>query len=110
MLLPQFTTVSDEALAILIFENIIETWVDMMKNNIKKNSQVSWKYTNGGSSHGELGSSQRYQGWSSDKMTRINNLFDLVQADHKALHANAFEEAFQDFCIRGGMTGKKERL
>ena len=69
MLLSQFTTVSDEALAILIYENNRETWVDMMNNNIKKNSKISWKYTNGGSFHGEIGSSQRYHGWSSDEMT-----------------------------------------
>ena len=99
MLLSQFTTVSDEALAILIYKNNRETWVDMMNNNIKKKSAISWKYTNGGSSHGEIGSSQRYQGCSSDGMNRFNELFDLVQADRKSLHANAFEESFQDFCI-----------
>ena len=47
-LLSEFTTVSDEALAILIFENNIETWKDMASKNITKNSNVSHKYTNGG--------------------------------------------------------------
>ena len=37
MLLSQFTTVSDEALTVLIYKNNRETWMDMMKNNIKKN-------------------------------------------------------------------------
>ena len=39
-LLSQFNTVIDEALAILIYKNNRETWVDMMNNNIKKNYKI----------------------------------------------------------------------
>ena len=37
-LLSEFTTVSDEALAILIYENNIDTWKDMAYRKITKNS------------------------------------------------------------------------
>ena len=42
-MLSEFTTVSDKALAILIFENNFETWKDMMEKNITKNSAVAKK-------------------------------------------------------------------
>ena len=42
-LLSDFTTVSDEALAILIYENNVETWKDMVDKNITKNSKVTKK-------------------------------------------------------------------
>jgi len=104
-LLSEFTTVSDEALAILIYENNLETWKDMACRKITKNSDVSRKYTNGGSSKGQVGSSRRYQGWSSSGMKRFNNLYNLVEKDCDSSHAKAFEESFQDFCVNGGVSG-----
>ena len=108
-LLSEFTTVSDEALAILIFENNIVTWKDMASKNITKNSDVIREYTNGGSSKGEVVSSRRYQGWSSTGIKCFNILFDLVKADHNSLHAKSFEESFQFFCINGGVSGKGKK-
>ena len=108
-LLSEFTTVSDEALAILIYENNIDTWKDMANRKITKNSNVSRKYTNGGSSQGQVGSSQKYQGWSSSGMKQFNELYNLVEEDCESLHAKAFEESFLDFCIGGGVSGKKKK-
>ena len=60
------TTVSDEALAILIYENNLDTWQDMVMRKITKKSGVNRKYTNGGASQVDIGSSRRFQGWSTD--------------------------------------------
>lgn len=109
-LISEFITIGDEALAILIFENNIDTWMDMFKNNIRKNSKVARKYTNGGSSKGAIGSSRRFQGWSSVGIFRFNELFDLVEANCKSLHAKEFEVAFQNFCIHGGVDGKPMKM
>ena len=53
----------------------------MVKKKITKNSDVNRKYTNGGASQAEIGSSRRFQGWSSEGIKRFNELFDLVKAD-----------------------------
>ena len=108
-LLSEFTTVSDEALAILIYENNIDVWKDMANRKITKNSSVSRKYTNGGSSQGQVASSRKYQGWSSSGMKHFNDLYHLVEEDHKSLSAMAFEESFQFFCANGGVSGKKKK-
>jgi hypothetical protein len=102
--------VSDEALAILIFENNIETWKDMAEKNITKNSDVSRKYTNGGSSQGEVASSCRYQGWSSCGLQCFNKLYNLVEADFASSYAKSFEESFQEFCINGGGQWQKKEI
>lgn len=39
-LFSEFTSVSDEAMTILIFDNNIDIWKDMSEKNITKNSNV----------------------------------------------------------------------
>ena len=85
-----YISVSDEAFAILIFENNYETWCDMVKRNNTKILQVICKYTNGGSSSGKNGSTRRYQGWNSEGIKRFNALFDLVKADRQSPYAKPF--------------------
>ena len=46
--LSNFVTISDEALALVIFENNYERWMDMEKNNNWTSSSVRPKYTTGG--------------------------------------------------------------
>src|SRR5690242_3921349 len=46
--LSKYATVSDEAFAILCFENNIDTWIDMGVCGDTKTSKVPRKYTNGG--------------------------------------------------------------
>lgn len=108
-LLSEFSSISDEALAILIFENSKETWHDMVKNNSKK-SMVTRKYTNGGSSSVKQGSSRRYQGWSHEGMEQFNVLFDLVKENRASPNAKLFEEEFKVFCENGGVSGKKKNV
>lgn len=81
----------------------------MANRKIAKNSNVSRKYTNGGSTQGQIGSSQKYQGWSSSGMIQFNELYNLVEEDCESFHAKAFEESFLDFCVNGGVNGKKKK-
>ena len=76
-LLSKYATVADEALAILIFANNLDTWKDMARNNRTKKSTVPPKYTNEGSSSGGNTSSIKYQGWFSGGLLRFNEIFDL---------------------------------
>ena len=107
-LISDYISVSDEAFAILIFENNYETWCDMVKRNNTKLSPVIRKYTNGGSSSGKNGSSRRYQGWNSEGIKRFNDRFDLVKADRESPHARQFEEVFKVYCENEGVLGKKK--
>ena len=109
-MLSSYATTSDEALLILIYENNIETWKDMAMKDITKNSDVSRKYTNGGSSKGEIASSRRYEGWSAAGYKRFNEIFDVVKQDRASQHAKAFEETFREYCFEGGMIGKKKKV
>jgi len=108
-LLSEYTSVSDEAMAILIYENNYDTWRDMVEKELTRNSSIMKKFTNGGSSKGEVASSHRYQGWSSDGIKCFNELFDLVKCDRKTENAKAFEESFQEFCITGGVISKSKK-
>src|SRR5207244_845227 len=78
-LLSSYASVSDEAFAILVLENNIDTWLDMAKRKITKGSNVPRKFTNGGSSKGEVASCQHNKGWLKQGLDRFNELFDLVQ-------------------------------
>src|SRR5687767_14558934 len=46
--LSNFVTISDEALALLIFQNNYDRWLDMGKNDNWKSSSVRPRYTTGG--------------------------------------------------------------
>ena len=59
----------------------------MATKKIIKHSKVSRKYTNGGASKADIGSSRRFQGWSTDGIKRFNELFDLVKSDRGMEHA-----------------------
>ena len=108
-LMSDYISVSDEAFAILIFENNYDTWCDMVKRNNTKLSTVIRKYTNGGSSSGKNSSStRRYQGWNSEGIKRFNDLFDLVKEDRESPHAKPFEETFKNYCQNEGVSKKKK--
>ena len=91
-----FVTPSDEALAILLYENSYDRWIDMAKKRNTKKSTILPKYTNGGESTGVTGSSKKYGGWSLDGIERFNELYDLVKANCESDKAKGypFEEAF----------------
>src|SRR5687767_14124645 len=82
----------------------------MADKNITKNSSVIKKYTNGGSSQGEVASSHKYQGWSSCGLKHFNELFDHVKVDCASSHAKLFVVSFQEFCVNGGLSGKNKKV
>ena len=122
----QFVTVSDEALALLMYENNYERWTDMGKNDNWKSSAVRPKYTSGGNAcqtpmatkHKKnkkvIGKTQvddnpgsenkndstcaRYQGWSLEGIRRYNFLFDAVKAERASPLGIQFDDAFLQYC------------
>ena len=90
--LSSYATVSDEAFAILCFENNFDTWMDMGLRGDKKTSMVPRKYTNGGISQNRKASSQHNRGWSDEGLHRFNELFDLVQKNRETPFAKEYEE------------------
>ena len=110
-LVSEFVSVSDEAFALLIFENNYETWCDMIKTKNTKKSGVFCKYTNGGSPSGKNASSRQYQGWNAEGIKRFNVLFDLVKGDREMSHARPFEEDFKAYCDKKcKIQSRSERL
>ena len=97
-LMSHYASISDEAFAILIFENNLDAWVDMGLRKDTSGTQVPRKYTNGGNSKGELGSSQHNKGWSEQGLKRFNELFDKVKMNRSTPEAIVFEENFRNYC------------
>ena len=93
-LLSQYATICDEAFAILVFENNIDAWMDMGMRKDTSGTKIPRKYTNGGNSTSEVGSSQHNRGWSEEGLNRFNELFDLVKTNRCAPEARDFEEQF----------------
>ena len=71
-LLSEFVSKSDEAFALVVLENNLDTWTDMARLNVTKGSTVPKKYTNGGLSKNEIASSKKLQGWSVEGQKRFN--------------------------------------
>ena len=110
-LLSQYATVSDEAFALLTFENNFDAWVDMGMRKDISGSQVPRKYTNGGKSNGEVGSSQHNKGWSEEGLKRFNELFDAVKKNRATPEAILFEENFRTYCEdKVGSKNKKAKV
>ena len=109
--LSTYASVSDEAFAILCFENNFETWMDMGITNNTKTSKVPRKYTNGGKSQGKVATSQHNKGWSDSGLKRFNELFDLVEKNRNTPFAGDFEEEFRKWCEAKaeGNKGEKSR-
>ena len=108
-----FVTTSDEALALLLFENNYDRWIDMGKNNQWKSSCVCPKYTTGGNASQTPkngndaidGSSlkgstcAKYQGWSVEGIRKYNTYFDEIKAERESSLGQTFEEALLKYSI-----------
>ena len=107
-LLSTYATVSNEAFAILSFENNFDTWMDMGVRGDTKTSQVPRKYTNGGKSQNKTATSQHNKGWSDEGLNRFNVLFDLVEKNRASPYAKQFEEDLRKWC-EAKAEGKKRK-
>ena len=108
--LSSYATVSDEAFAILCFENNFDTWMDMGLRGDKKTSMVPRKYTNGGISQNRKASSQHNRGWSDEGLHRFNELFDLVQKNRETPFAKEYEENFRKWCEAKAAGNKQKKV
>ena len=105
-LFSKYVTVSDEAFALLLFENNYDRWLDMANNNNWSSSGVLPLYTTGGNGNQtpKQGDSKpaktnnsspcMYQGWSIHGIRRFNELFDLVKKERATQLGRDWEEAF----------------
>ena len=107
-LLSTYATVSDEAFALLSFENNFDTWMDMGVRGDTKTSQVPRKYTNGGKLQNKTATSQHNKGWSDEGLQRFNVLFDLVEKNRASPYAKQFEEDLRKWC-EAKAEGKKQK-
>ncbi|MGL6009651.1 MAG: hypothetical protein ACRC1D_09370 [Culicoidibacterales bacterium] len=94
-------TKSDEAFALLMFENYIDKWKSPPGNDDdretnergrKKQPRVRGKYTSVKSGH------CKYGGWSHAGMARFNELYKIVEMDRASSVAEAMERELLAFC------------
>ena len=116
-------TKSDEAFALLIFENYVNKWkmqkavpvddanannagADEREATIQKQPRQTGTYTGQKSGH------CKYGGWSHDGMVRFNELYKLVVDDRACLQAEAMEKELREFCrseYGGDLGGNMQR-
>ena len=83
-------TVSDEAFAILLYENYIDKWIaryHMERRGEKPGGKAKGKYTSSVTDH------CLYGGWSAEGVTRFNALCAIVDKDRKSADAKKAEDA-----------------
>ena len=86
----EFVGVSDEALALLIWENQEERWQDMVARGTNK-SPKQGKYTDGGKSRTESGRSRKGKGWSNKGIRRFKELCMKIEENRKTQERKDFE-------------------
>ena len=89
--LSKFVFISDEAFALLIYENQEDRWWEMHCNGTTKSTTPA-KFTDGGRSSKLSGRSRLGKGWDYRGIDRFNKLCELVQKDRRSSHAQKFEE------------------
>ncbi|KAI2498085.1 hypothetical protein MHU86_16395 [Fragilaria crotonensis] len=82
-------TVSDEAFALLLYENYIEKWITRYhaeRRGEKADTKITGKYTSSVMDH------CLYGGWSAEGVARFNDLSMFVDRDRKSANAKKAEE------------------
>ena len=109
----KIVTISDEAFALLLYENYVEKWIDMAaekrneqqvnmpdaerdnRNSKKKKAERRrGKYTGADTKTGQC----KFGGWSKAGTNRFNALFDLVEEDRASPQAAEMEQKLLEFC------------
>lgn len=110
--LSDFVTISDEALALILFDNNYDRWLDMGKNNDWTKSLICPRYTTGGnaiqtprrkkSTNENITSEKlrdstcaKYQGWSIEGIKKYNIFFEAVEKERNSELGKLFEDTFQ---------------
>lgn len=133
----RFVSVSDEAFALLVFENNYNRWLDMALRQDWTSSSVKPEYTTCGNvcqtprhshevtpakktknsktdqvnkNNDEIennASTSMYQGWSIQGIRRFNELYDLVMQERKSIVGPSFDDTFLQYCIDRKSDSKK---
>jgi hypothetical protein len=107
----KIVTVSDEAFALLLFDNYIEKWIEMAAESAKEKEETlqgerdkqdkkktterrRGKYTGASVKSGHC----KFGGWSQHGMKRFNALFTLVKEDRASPQAAEMERKLLEFC------------
>ena len=127
-----YVTISDEAFALLLFENNYDRWLDCAQRKDWTHSKIMPKYTTGGnvtqtpkntkvtvtkkgkaskkdqSSNDDTrlnnnASTAMYQGWSAEGITRFNVLYQEILEERNTTLGSEFDEKFLEYC-----TGNRE--
>jgi len=100
----KLVTRSDEAFALLIFENYIDKWKSAMipVNEDQKQNRQRGKFTAKKSGH------CKYGGWSREGTARFNELYKIVQADRACPQSEAMEMELLAFCRKEKWQGKEQ--
>ena len=77
-----YVTKSDEAFALVVFENNFQRWLDMYNKGNSKTSDVQPKWTNGGKS-AKNGRSKMCGGWDEEGINRYNELYQKIDKDRR---------------------------
>ena len=106
-LLSRYVTVSDEAFALLTFENNYDCWLDMAKKNNWASSDIRPLYSTGGNgiqtptktqsnkqSKDTYSTNSMYRGWSIQGIRHFNVLYKLVEKERNTEAGFLFEEGF----------------
>lgn len=114
----KIVTVSDEAFALLVYENYVDKWIkaaakeeeedttEAGRDNQKKNKaaeRMRGMYTGATAKSGQC----KFGGWNRDGMVRFNELFALVKEDRASPQATVMERKLLEFCrsIKPGTDG-----
>ena len=93
MPISSFVMISDEAYALLVYENQEARWKKMLKEG-KTRTTMPAKYTDGGCANKDTGRSRKAKGWDNAGIDKFNRLCLLVVEDRKGHHAQDFEQGY----------------
>ena len=97
----KLVTISDEAFALLMYENYFDKWTTQANATAAGSVQRERKAIRGKYTVQNSGTC-KYDGWSIDGMNRFNDLYALVKEDRKSPQAPAMEKEFLDYWVREG--------
>jgi hypothetical protein len=110
----KIVTVSDEAFALLTYENYDAKWIkaakeeeeatEAVRDDQQKNKPAERKrglYTGATEKSGQC----KLGGWNRDGIKRFNELFEMVKEDRASPQANLMEQKLLEFCKATKPTG-----
>jgi hypothetical protein len=104
--LRKFVTPSDEAFAMVAYENNYSKWLNMVINVHESDRKEKGKWTNGGASVAN-GKNKRFCGWSREGLEQMNKNYIKILKDRK--DNQGFDNDLLQYYIKHKKTTRKER-